>query len=147
MRAIYICTFFFLGLLKCFSQDIDSLKQQVNKAADSDRFDMILGYMRSNLNSNPQASLIASNYALEFAQEKKDSLLLTKALYAKGFIHRRLNNLNESVSILTQAHLIAKRNSYNDEVVRISNSLAIAYTFIGSYDKALKYHFESLTIN
>ncbi|MCZ8215696.1 MAG: tetratricopeptide repeat protein, partial [Cyclobacteriaceae bacterium] len=42
---------------------------------------------------------------------------------------------------------IAKRNSFNEELSKILNLLAVSYTYTANYDEALKANFEALTVN
>jgi signal transduction histidine kinase len=146
MRA----TLVFLAIVisgQLFSQNIDSIKVVVERTTASDKFEVILGYMRSLLQRDAEASYSVSKYALEYALMQGDSILVTRALYAQGFLLRRLNQESKAELILKRAYGIAKRNSVIDELSKIINMLAILSTYKANYDEALRYNFEALEIN
>lgn len=103
--------------------------------------------MRHLLNKDAEASFEVSEYALEYAENKSDSLLITKALYAQGFLLRRLGKEGSAEMVLKRAYGIAKRNNQSEELSKVLNMLAISYTYTGNYDDALKSNFEALTVN
>lgn len=146
MRAIQISIFLLLPLFS-FGQDLDSLKNVVEHTPKDQQFEVILSYMRSLLGSNVEQSYNVSVYAVEFAEKRADSLLLTKALYAQSFLLRRLARENQAVTNLKRTYGIAKRNNFNEELSKVLNLLAISYTFTANYDEALKANFEALTVN
>lgn len=146
MRAFFICFFLFIAS-PVFSQNLDSLKLQVQRVPESDRFEAILNYMRHLLGTDVKASFSVSLYALEYAELTGDSLLITKALYAQGFLLRRMENDSQSVIVLKSAYGIAKRNQFSIELSKILNLLAISHTYSANFDEALKIYFEALTLN
>lgn len=146
MRAFFILLFIFSTSLT-LAQNLDSLKAKVEVMPEAEKFDAILSYMRVLLQTDVTASYTVSEYAVQFASSRADSLLLSKALYAQGFLLRRMSQEDEAVAILLKAYRIAKRNNYLLELSRITNTLAISYTYTGRYDEALSMNFEALTIN
>jgi tetratricopeptide (TPR) repeat protein len=149
-KSIRIATLFFsVFLLPLFtvSQNLDSLKARVNAAPEKERFEMILSYMRSLLAKDPQLAFTISPYAIEYAEKKGDSLMITKSLFAKGHIYRVMDRYKDGLIYLHAAYGIAKRNNYKEEFDRILNSLALSYSVLGNFDTSLQYHFEALRFN
>lgn len=146
MRAFFILLFIFSTSL-ALAQNLDSLKAKVEVTPEAEKFETILSYMRVLLQSDVKASYTISEYAVQFAASRGDSLLLSKALFAQGFLLRRMSRENEAIAILLNAYGMAKRNNYLLELSRITNLLAISYTYTGSYDEALQMNFEALTVN
>lgn len=146
MRAFQIFLFLLLPIFS-FGQNLDSLKNVVERTPQSQQFEVILSYMRSLLGESIEQSYNVSEYAVEFAESKSDSLLITKALYAQSFLLRRLSRENQAEKNLKKAYGIAKRNSYYEELSRVLNLQAVIYTFAARYDEALKTNFEALDVN
>ena len=96
MRATLFSLFIFFSILS-YGQDIDSLKNHVENSPDSQRFELILNYMRALLPKDPQASYNVSEYALSFAEERSDSLMIVKTLYAQAFLLRRMEQENKAL--------------------------------------------------
>jgi signal transduction histidine kinase/lipopolysaccharide biosynthesis regulator YciM len=146
MRAFQIFLFLLLPVF-CFSQNLDSLKSVVERTPQDKQFEVILTYMRSLLAKSTDQSFNVSQYAVEFAESKSDSLLITKALYAQSFLLRRLSKESQAEINLKRAYNIAKRNSYYEELSRVLNLQAVIFTFAARYDEALKTNFEALSVN
>lgn len=146
MRAFQIFLFLLLPVF-CFSQNLDSLKSVVEGTPQDKQFEVILSYMRSLLGESVEQSYNVSEYAVAYAEKRGDSLLITKALYAQSFLLRRMAKENQAVANLKKTYGIAKRNSFNEELSKILNLLAVSYTYTANYDEALKANFEALTVN
>ncbi len=130
-----------------YSQNIDSLKSHVESSPDSEKFEVILNYIRALVQKDPNASYRISEYALDFAEKSSDSLLIVKALYAQAFLLRRLGKESNAITVLGKAYGIAKRNNQGEQLSRILNLRAVSYTYTANYDDALKANFESLSLN
>jgi signal transduction histidine kinase len=94
-----------------------------------------------------------NNEAYRFADEAYlasiqfgDSAIMVKSGRVAGQALRRLDRLQESIEVFTRVLPIAKRNHFQDEYKKILNGLAVAYTLIAEYDKALDYNFRSLVV-
>jgi signal transduction histidine kinase len=129
------------------SQNMDSLRQEVERTTEKEKFETILHYIRALLPVDMEASYKVSQYALTYAESNADSLLITRALFAQGFILRRLGKENEAEWMLKRAYGIAKRNNQAEELSKVLSELAISYTYTAKYDKALQYNFEALVVN
>lgn len=126
---------------------IDSLNKVLVRAKGKQKFEITLSLMRAYLKNSPEKSLELSYAAEKIGQEQRDSLLISKAIFARGFIQTKMDMLNESITELSRALAISKRNNFRNEEIKILNALAIAYSFSGNYDKSLQYHFQSLQLN
>jgi tetratricopeptide (TPR) repeat protein len=149
-KSIRVITLFFsVFLLPLFvvSQNLDSLKARVNAAPEKERFEVIVNYVQKVLNSDPANALGAAIYGIEFAKDTRDSLLIAKALYTKGFVMRRLTDPNEAIPVLLKSVEICKRNKFEEQLKKGLNVLANSYMYAGDYDSSLEYHFQSLLLN
>lgn len=126
---------------------IDSLNKVLVRAKGKQKFEITLSLMRAYLKNSPEKSLELSYAAEKIGQELRDSLLISKAIFARGFIQTKMDMLNESITELSRALAISKRNNFENEEIKILNALAISYSFSGNYDKSLQYHFQSLQLN
>ncbi|NOS94134.1 MAG: tetratricopeptide repeat-containing sensor histidine kinase [Cyclobacteriaceae bacterium] len=103
--------------------------------------------IRLNQTEHIDQSLVISKQALALAVKMGDSLHMVQFKRANGFIYRKLDSLSASIRELNEALLIAQRNNFDVELVKILNTLAIAYSLNGNHDKALDCHFKALTVN
>lgn len=130
-------------------QKVDSLKALLISSQGNslkDRFDILYGLAYELFDVNNDEAILYSNQSYTLAHELGDSLKIVRSGRLNGQLLRRLGKLNESASILRDLLPIASRNNFLDEKKKILNALAIAFTFLANYDKALEYHFESLMI-
>ena len=125
---------------------IDSISSLLRSSDQASRcsllIDLSLEYVK--LDMNRALSIIGDAY--NCASEIGDSIMLVKSGRIKGQILRRLDNIPEAIKIFTAILPIAKHNNLKSDYKLILNSLAIAYTFQGNFDIALRYHFESLVL-
>jgi signal transduction histidine kinase len=96
-------------------------------------------------------ALDCAEKAHSIAVELGDSLKIVKSGRVKGQILTKLARINEAIEVYLRILPTAERNrnsnlSYLSEQKYILNSLALAYTYQASYDKALSYNFQSLVL-
>lgn len=150
MRTYLFLAFLGWSFVAGFAQpnsSIDSLQLEVERSNGSKKFDALVSLMRANLDGDIKQSLAISYQAEALALELDDSLRIVKAKYARGFILRRLDSLDRAIDVLRQALPIASRNQFDDELIRILNTLGLSYTLIGDYAKALQCHFQAVDVN
>jgi signal transduction histidine kinase len=147
----FTAIFFFAGI--CFadvygqdSRVIDSLKVFLESQDQKQRVDALIGLALEYFDVNNQLAYDYSNQALQLSSVRSDSAQIVKSARICGQLLRRLDRLEESIEVLKSVQRSAKRNNYIEDYKRILNALAINYTFIGDYDEALRYHFESLIL-
>lgn len=141
----------FLSCLEdsCFGQNvtIDSLESSLQNShteRESAILKTQLAWEYFDIDNNK-----ALNYALEAYSSSKDladSSTMVRSGRLAGQLLRRVDRVDESIEILTIVYPIAKRNNFREDLKRILNALALAYTFKANYDKALEYNFYSLVI-
>lgn len=126
------------------SQNVDSLRQEL-KRAGVDRFEIYYGLFREFLSINIDSSIVYSQYAVEAALSKKDSLDIVKALNARGWARKKIGN-PACVPDFELALEVARRNGYADQVKFLLNNLALSHSEFANYDEALDYNFQSLQL-
>lgn len=140
-------------LLFCFStkaQDkikIDSLRSVIEKSQDEKLImaaKVELAWHFLEINDGEALSL--SSDGLDAAWQFGDSARIVRAGRIKGQALRRLGSPQESIELLLKVLPISKRNNLIDEQKKILNALALAYTYLAIYDKALEYNFQSLIL-
>lgn len=158
------CVTYFLKAVKVFfafalitlcgssalSQDkvkIDSLWSLIGKASD-DKIIMAADIELAwhYLEADDSKALELSSKGLELAKQFGDSSKIVKAGRLKGQALRRLGRPQESIEILLETLPISKRAGLLEEQKKILNALAVAYTYLAIYDKALEYNFQSLIL-
>ncbi len=146
-----LCIFLCLGCLRSYGQNLDHQIDSVRELAETEKgvkkLDLMMQLIRLNQNEHIDQSLIISKQALALSKKMGDSLHMVQFMRANGFIYRKLDSLSLSIRELNRALVIAQRNSFDVELVKILNTLAIAYSLNGNHDKALDCHFKALTVN
>ncbi len=127
---------------------IDSLLAVLRNSALDDKTMMNLKVELSwnYLYVNDEMALKYSTEGYDLSLIFGDSARMVKAGRVKGQALRRMDQLQESINILSTVLPIAKRNGLRDEYKKILNGLALAHTYKAEYDKALEYNFKSLII-
>ena len=140
-------------LLACFEAwgqnkaEVDSLLRVVETTRDAKtkmRAEVQLGW--HFLDNDDGKALAFSTRGLELAWQFGDSASIVKAARVKAHSLRKLNRPNEAIQLYTQVLPIAARNNIIEEQKKILNGLAVTYTFLAIYDKALDYHLQSLVL-
>lgn len=147
--------FLFFGIslvpMATFSQSVDkkvdSLTRLIQTETGTKKLDLMRELVRLNLDINIEQSLAISKQALALAYKMNDSLRIVQFKRANGFIYRKLDSLTLSIKELNEAFAIASRNNFDDDQIKILNTLAIAYSLNGNHDKALECHFKAISVN
>lgn len=141
-----------LLILSCFSdlaaqEKRDILRQRPSSSATEENRDEF------NLNYSHFGRLISSDLReatkyLEVCERKAtelgDSLFISMVLHGKGYVMLERGKPKVAIDYLNLALGVAKRNLFEERIIFILNSLAIAYSANMEYDKALLTHLESL---
>lgn len=125
---------------------IDSLKAIVNIPDKKSQVDALyeLGYQLIDIDNREALKYASKSYTL--ACELQDSLRVVKAILIQGSALRRMERLDEAISVSLKGLGVAKRNKFDNEFKILLNSIAIAYSLKAEYDKALDFHYQSLII-
>ena len=130
----------------CQNTTIDSLESILPGKSGEQRIDILyeLAYQYGDLDN--AKSLEYGNQALKSARKSGDSLRIVKAGRIKSYSYRRINEIDSSLILSSEILPIARRNNYTVELKSILNGLAFVSILKATYDKALKYLFESLEL-
>ncbi len=123
---------------------IDSLNSILPKNPTGNRAEILMDIGIEYASKDNSTALQYFKEAHSISLQLGDSAGIVSSGWLQGEILRRVQNINESDSILDYVLPIAERNNYAKDYKRILNTLAINHTFLANYDKALEYHFRSL---
>jgi signal transduction histidine kinase len=127
-------------------QKVDSLKRILATATGRQLYvtTFEIGYELFDVDNVEAVKYAATAHDLSYSLG--DSTEIARSGRILGQLLRRLNRLDEAVSVFTKVLPIAERNQIVEEQKRILNGLAATHSFRASYDNALFYHFKSLEI-
>jgi len=125
---------------------VDSLKALIGSSTGTELYQVYyqIGYELFEVD-NYEAVQYAEQ-AFNTAKQIGDSAAITRSGRQYGQLLRRVDRLDDAISIFTEVLGIAERNKIVSEEKRILNALALAYNFKAMYDKALSLNFKSLEI-
>ncbi|MBS1508807.1 MAG: tetratricopeptide repeat-containing sensor histidine kinase [Bacteroidetes bacterium] len=127
------------------------MKQKLALAKGDDRFDVLNSLFKETNSINYNEAL---TYATDFdnlALTLGDSVRIVQGGRMIAYSLMDLGRNDEAVRVLTRILGIARRNSEKYPILKgqikfILNNAGIANTYLGNYDKALEFHFQSLVI-
>jgi signal transduction histidine kinase len=125
---------------------IDSLRRVLQEQSGSSKYATLLELTFAYVDKDNKQSFEFIDQANATALALGDTSKIVKCGRIKGQLLRRLEQLDEAIAIFNSVLPIAKRNDLKQDYKLMLNSLAMAYTERGFYDKALEYHFQSLDI-
>lgn len=125
---------------------IDSLKAKLNTSSGEQQFEVLTELTRVYFDTDYTLALDYSNQAYEWAMARGDSLKMVTSARRIGQLYNRMGKIQEALNTLMNALPIANRNRYREEQKRILNNIAVSYGYRADYDKALEYHFKTLTM-
>jgi len=125
---------------------IDSLKFELQRATESNRYDVLWGLAFELFAVDDIEALEYAEQAHKFATTRHIDSLVVKSGRLTGQLLRRVHKLDEAIAILERVKPMAEHLNLEGELARILNSLAVSHTFRAEYDKALEYHFQSLVL-
>lgn len=123
---------------------VDSLKEEMRKAPDSIKFELLRGLFREYVNFDLDEALHYSNDAMNLALSQGDSLMIVNACLMKGGALKSKGDVRDAIQLYLNAFAISKRNKFRQQIKYLLNNLAVSYEAIANYDLALDYHFQSL---
>jgi tetratricopeptide (TPR) repeat protein len=151
---------FLFSFLLCLSSlgtaqetaSLDSLERALkNKISNQDRFAMVERLFNHYKLTDYQKALGYANQSYSTALAMGDSNKIVLGGRQQAYVLMDLDKNKEALMILQRILAIAKRNSgrsfeLKKQIKLILNNVGIVYNNLGYYDKALEYHFESLSI-
>jgi tetratricopeptide (TPR) repeat protein len=125
---------------------VDSLKARMRSATGAERYDLAfrIAYDLFDVD-NPEAVKYAEE-AFGLAKQLGDSATIVRSGRIYGQLLWRVGELVRSIELMETLISTAERCNFEKDVRFLSNSLAIACTIRGLYDKALKYSYKSLEL-
>lgn len=125
---------------------IRELEDSLTYADPRKRFDLRFELFGRYLGTKPEKAMKHLEECTALANQSGDSLWIVKTLNAHATVLKNRGELKEAIVIYEGALAISKRNIFQDQIIYLLNNLALTYTELASFDRALKYHFESLKI-
>ncbi|MGC3945597.1 MAG: tetratricopeptide repeat-containing sensor histidine kinase [Chryseolinea sp.] len=127
--------------------EVDSLRRIVESTKDAKmKMAAEVQIAWQFLDNDDAQALKYSTSGLELAWQFGDTAVIVKAGRVKAHSLRKLNRPNEAIELYMRVLPIAVRNNIVEEQKKILNGLAVTYTFMAIYDKALDYHLQSLVL-
>lgn len=133
------------------SHQIDSLKGLLRESSGLSRIDILIELARANYFQDANQALQFIDEAVSLADQRGDRFRTVKSRRIKAQILRRLERLEESISIdeetyQTEKEHIGKNSDVDRELMTILNGLGITHAFMANYDKSLEFHFQALVL-
>jgi signal transduction histidine kinase len=146
---INIFLIFFFQINTIGAQDlkiVDSLKAALTTQSTTDQYETLVELTIQYVDRDNNTALGFIEQAYTAALLLADTAKIVRSGRIKGQLLRRLDRLDETREIFDKLLLIAKRNNLDNDRKVILNSLAVLYTDMANYDKALELNFQSLLI-
>lgn len=145
---------FCLAACSLLAQDVhkvDSLKGKLLSSKGDDRFEILNQLFKAYNSINFSEALIYADNFSDQAFAIGDSARIVQGGRMRAYALISLGRNEEGAEILIQILGIAKRNQnkfpdLKSQIKFILNNIGLAYTYLGNYDKALDYHYQSLLI-
>jgi signal transduction histidine kinase len=128
------------------TKKIDSLKAVIPKKDGAAKFELLIDLMILYMDLNDTTAMAVAEDGYQVARHLGDTATIVRASRIKTQVLRRFERVKEAIDIGTYALNISRRHGLQKETSKLLNTLAVIYTDKAEYDKALKYHFESLSI-
>ncbi len=153
-RVSFICIVFILTLYTLASGQernrIDSLERIAPTLKGQIKFEVLKDLFSLYNQFDYNKSFSVSLEALNTAKETGDSLLIIRSYRMNGYALMNLVKNKQAIEVFQKALDIAESDKGNEKIKEqikyILNSIALAYTDIGNYPKALDFHFRSLVL-
>jgi signal transduction histidine kinase len=145
---------FCLAACSVLAQDphkVDSLKGKLLSSEGADRFEILNELFKVYNSTNFNEALIYADNFSDQALAIGDSVRIVQGGRMQAYALIYLGKNEAAVEVLIKILGIATRNQskYPDlksQIKFILNNIGLAYTYLGNYDKALDYHYQSLLI-
>jgi len=153
-HVCFIVSIFVVGLGNFVSAQenskIDSIEKIMPTLKGQIKFDALRDLFSLYNQFDYNRSFEVSTEALKTAKETGDSLLIIRSYRMNGYALMNLAKNPQAIEVFQKALDLAASDKSNskvkDQIKFILNSIALAYTDMGNYPKALDFHFKSLVI-
>ena len=129
-----------------YGQSPDSLEAALDIAKGQDQYELLLDLFELYHNSNLDSAEYYANKTWELAKIEGDSLMILRALTAKGAFHENKGNYDSAVILFGKALEIARYNHNSHRIKFILNRLGMMHAEFGNYNGALENHLESIQL-
>ena len=143
---IVIASFFPLTIRSQNQEKIDSINKIVESKMGIEKFDPLIDLVREYSVSDIKRAIEITTEAREVALKFGDSLRIVRSYRISGQLLNRNGSPKEAIEMLMLGMAIAKRTNNATELTMILNNVAIAYSILAEYDKALDIHFQTLVL-
>ena len=126
--------------------NIDSLKKVLQQQKGEDHIKTLSNLSRALTFKDPDEAMRYGRLALEESFSLQDSIQVCKAIINLSYIHKYTGDLKTALNYLNRAYYIAKKKNDYESLVSTYTALGSLYYSLAIYDKALKYHFESIKL-
>ncbi len=149
-RTVLFILVLFIGSIQSISvfasNDIDSLKQQLENVSDNRKSALLNRLSLEYLNVSPQRSIDYAYQSLLFAQRFKNYNDLADAMKTIASINYQIGMLDSAIYYNKLALELYENIEDSTGISKVLNNFGIFYNALGNYEKAITYHLQSLNI-
>jgi signal transduction histidine kinase len=127
-------------------QRIDSIETVLEERTGIDRYEPLVELTREYFNADYAKAIRYMEEAHTIVVANGDSVKIVYTGRIIGQLYNRMDRPKEALEILLKSLPIAERNNHRNERKTILNNLALAYTILAEYDKALDINFKTLVL-
>lgn len=122
---------------------VDSLGLLLKDRSSSERYTILHQLTGEYFDIDIEAALVIARMAEKEAKKSGDSALIVKSARVLGKNLIRQGRIEEAISVLLP---IKDARNHPGELVAILNSLGVCQAYLGKWDEALGYYFETIAI-
>src|SRR5690606_11959106 len=145
-QILFICFLLFVLLPSTFSQNVDSLQNQIEGLKGREKMDVLLKISYNTRNYAPQMSIDFGEQYLAMSQESGDLDLQIEGLQNLGIAYYNIGDYEKTIQHFIKALRIEEERNNVKGMSQAFNNLGIVFDEIGRKDKALEYYKRALSI-
>ncbi len=145
-QIIAVCFLLFVLLQSAFSQNVDSLQNQIEGLKGREKMDVLLKISYNTRNYAPQMSIDFGEQFLAMSQQSGDLDLQIEGLQNLGIAYYNIGDYEKTIQNFIKALRIEEERNNIKGMSQAYNNLGIVFDEIGRKDKALEYYKRSLSI-
>ncbi len=145
-QIISICFLLFVLLISAFSQNVDSLQNQIEGLKGREKMDVLLKISYNTRNYAPQMSIDFGEQFLAMSQESGDLDLQIEGLQNLGIAYYNIGDYEKTIQNFIKALRIEEERNNIKGMSQAYNNLGIVFDEIGRKEKALEYYKRALSI-
>lgn len=145
-QILFICFLLFVLLPSTFSQNVDSLQNQIEGLKGREKMDVLLKISYNTRNYAPQMSIDFGEQFLTMSQESGDLDLQIEGLQNLGIAYYNIGDYEKTIQNFIKALRIEEERNNIKGMSQAYNNLGIVFDEIGRKEKALEYYKRALSI-